>query len=165
MFFFELHVSPPLFKTLVNLVLSKLKHCLGVITADFLKAPSRFVSEVKIESVLWSWAAAHVVRTEVVLVCDVRMGSLLLLDGGWSKVVFPDVPSVLVVCESIFVDGLFMRVVIPADDDIDDDIRGVIDYIEALVDSGVDVDVPESASISEDVTVPVLWWKGSGDGS
>ena len=158
MFFFELHVAPPFFKTLVNLVLAEFKHRFGVITTGLLKAPSGFVSEVEVESVLWSWATrANVVEAKVVLVVDVGVRSLLLLDGGWAEVVFSDVSSILVVRESIFVDSLFVWAMVPADDDIDNDIGGIIDNIKALVDSRVDVDVPKSASICKDVTVPVLW--------
>lgn len=74
-------------------------------------------------------------EAKVVLVGDVGVGSLLLLDGGRAKVVFSDVSSILVVRESIFVDSLWARMMVPADDDIDNYIGGIIDDIKALVNS------------------------------
>ena len=46
---------------------------------------------------------------------------------------------------------------IVADSNIDDDVTCVVASIDALVDGAVDVDVPDGAAISEDVTFPLPW--------
>ena len=135
MFFFEFHVAPPFFEALVNLVLAHLKHCFGVITTSLLKAPGGLISEVEVESVLWSWATfVNVMEAKVVLIVDIAVGSLLLLDGGWSFPVVSDAPCILPVRESIVADSLLVWGMVPADDDIDNDISGIIDDIQALID-------------------------------
>lgn len=153
-FLLELLIGVPLLERLVDFFLAEIEHCFRVFTASFLQAPGGLVSEVQ-TFIIWFWAAGTSVRAKVVAVVDSSPIHHFLINSEHTIIVAFYGSCVLPIFPRVLFNFLRVRVVIPAGDDVDDDVRGVFHYFEALIYGGVDIDVPHCSAISEYVAIPV----------
>ena len=95
--------------------------------------------------------------SEVQAVVDVSVRSELALESIHTYVVLSDVSTVLEIVPSVFADSLFVRRTTPSDSDVDDDVFVIINYLHALIDCRIKVQIPHSAAVHEHVAVPMPW--------
>ena len=135
-------------------VLTEFEHCFRVFATSFLFTPGGSVSEVKRTT-----GAACVVLLEIVAVFNIVPRPYFGHQRETAYIVILDCFPVPEVCPSVSTDFLWLWVVVVANCDIDDDVARVVSGIDALVDGTIYVDVPDCASVGEDMAIPQSWWK------
>lgn len=155
-------VGEPVIKGSMDTLLADVEHVLGVTTASFLEAPCGGVVEDQTTG-----ARAVVVLLEIVPVVNSGVGALFRLDRVKSHIMRSDVSGPLVVLDGVLADFLFRGDFFSsADGNIEDDVCWVVNDLQALLDSGIDVDVPDGAAVHQDEAFEVLWrehnWDRSG---
>ena len=130
----------PFIESLTDIALPKVEHRLCILAAGLLHAPGSRVSEVK---VTWEWLWASIVMfLEVESVVNIVVRSDFGLNCLHPGVVPADVSCAHQVIKGIFVDCLCIWGVIATCDDIHNDVRRFKSHVDALIDSGIDIDVP-----------------------
>ena len=159
MFLLELSIGEPLIKSLLDVFLSEVEGLLCVFSARLLQAPRRRVVEVE---QVWH-VAAIVTPLDVVATVDSWIGLQGLLDriavlveATFVTCVEPIDPGVLthlsprLLCEA-------------ANNDVHDDVFLRVAHVEALVHGRVNIDVPGSATVHQNIALVVLGWEDRRD--
>ena len=134
---------------------------LGCSATNLLKGPGHILVEVG-HTETQGWVGIHHVVAEL----DVGVGHHLLVGCSDVTVETMDVPVFQPVLQGVLAYGGFgIDSIIEADINVQNDFLLEIDFSDALLDSSVDVDVPDSAAIHVRGAVPLLGRENAWDGS
>ena len=156
-------VRAPLFKSVSDVLMADLKHSFSISATSLLEAPGGRVVEVKI-----AWQILGTVRPllEVVAHVETRVSFSLLPKAVCAVVVVTDGLCVFKVSNSMLVNGrLGWDRRGSADCYIDDNVGGIVHDLQALLNSDVKINVPDSATIHVDVAIERKSWEDEGDRS
>ena len=157
---FALH---PVLDSLCDILSAEIEHLLCILAPNLLKAPGRRVVEVQLANVA---ALVHVVLLDEVTDVNVWVRVELTLDRVQVGVKPVDMKGIHVVMDSL-ANSCRASLISPsvADEDIKDNLIFWIAFVEAIVDSAVDVHVPNSTSVHVNCPFEVLRLKDCWDGA
>jgi len=157
----ELLAVIPLIKRFVDSFRPNFKHGLSVTTAGLLQAPRGRV--VKVHPVFDIAAIVSILE----VIPNIYLGERLQLLKHVVRVseCLPNISRSPEVVESVLAQltVLVYETTLVSNSDVKDDVRGCETHVYALVNSGVNVNVPDGTTVHQHVAFEVLGWECDGD--